>query len=81
MRPVTLVEALADVYEVVIVATGHVGLNSALPAFAGSGGRLVLVRQEATPSALVDAVRADAAPLGFEKVQDVVLAERRSEVA
>ncbi len=30
-RPLTLVEALADIYEVVIVWTGRVGINSTLP--------------------------------------------------
>ena len=36
MRPLTLLEALADIYELVVVATGRVGMNSTLPLFAGS---------------------------------------------
>ncbi|HZY68300.1 MAG TPA: GumC family protein, partial [Devosia sp.] len=44
MRPLTLIEALSDIYEVVIVSTGRVGLNSTLPLFAGAPARLTLVR-------------------------------------
>jgi hypothetical protein len=78
---VTLLEALGDIYEVVIVSTGRVGLNSSLPVFAGVRGRLVMVRQNATPAVLVDAVTADAAALGFEVAPSVVVPERQSEVA
>ncbi|MBI4922785.1 MAG: GumC family protein [Devosia nanyangense] len=81
MRPVTLLEALGDIYEVVIVSTGRVGLNSSLPVFAGVRGRLVMVRQNATPAVLVDAVTADAAALGFEVAPSVLVPERQSEVA
>ena len=81
MRPVTLLEALGDIYEVVIVSTGRVGLNSSLPVFAGVKGRLIMVRQNATPAAQVDAVTADAASLGFEVAPSVMVPERQSEVA
>ncbi len=81
MRPLTLIEALSDIYEVVIVSTGRVGLNSTLPLFVAGGARLVVVRQPATPEALVEAVSADAASLGFETVQSVVAPELESAVA
>ncbi len=81
MKPVTLLEALADIYEVVVISTGRVGLNSSLPLFAGSGGRLVMVRQPATPDVLVDAVCADAATLGFDAVQSVMVPELQTAVA
>ncbi len=80
-RPLTLVEALSDIYEVVIVSTGRIGLNSTLPLFVAGGARLVVVRQPATPEALVEAVCADAASLGFETVQSVVASELESAVA
>lgn len=80
-RALTLVEALGDIYEVVIVLTGRVGLNSNLPMFAGLQGRLVLVRSADTPASLVDAVSADAAPLGFEVTQSVAVPEAQPEVA
>ena len=81
MRPLTLVEALSDIYEVVIVSTGRIGLNSTLPLFAGAGGRLAIVRQPATPEALVEAVSADVGALGFETVQSIVAPGLESAVA
>lgn len=80
-RPLTLVEALADVYEVVIVSTGRISVNSSLPMFAGLASRLVIVSREETPSAYVDAVANDARSLGFPEVESVVLAEPQSAVA
>ena len=81
VRPLTLIEALSDIYEVVVVSTGRIGLNSTLPMFAGAGARLVMVRQPATPEALVEAVSADAASLGFDTVASVVAPEPQSAVA
>jgi len=42
-KPVTLVEALGDIYEVVLVLTGPLGRQSMLPGFLDLGGRVVLV--------------------------------------
>lgn len=81
MRPLTLVEALSDIYEVVIISTGRIGLNSTLPLFVAGGARLAIVRHPSTPEALVEAVSADAASLGFEVVQSVVVPELESAVA
>jgi hypothetical protein len=81
IKPITLVEALADIYEVVIISTGRVCLNSSLPIFAGLHGRLAMVRQNATPAVLVDAVSADAATLGFDSIESVMVPEPQSAVA
>jgi uncharacterized protein involved in exopolysaccharide biosynthesis len=81
MRPVTLVEALSDIYEVVIVSTGRIGLNSTLPMFAGAGARLAIVRQPSTPEGLVEAVSDDAQSLGFASVTSVVVPETEAAVA
>lgn len=81
MRPLTLIEALSDIYEVVIVSTGRIGLNSTLPLFNGARARLAIVRQPSTPEGLVEAVGADAASLGFEMVQSVVVPETQAAVA
>jgi hypothetical protein len=81
MRPITLIEALSDIYEVVIVSTGRIGLNSTLPLFTGARARLAIVRQPSTPEGLVEAVSADAASLGFETVQSVVVPETQAAVA
>jgi succinoglycan biosynthesis transport protein ExoP len=80
-RPLTLVEALADVYEVVIVSTGRISVNSSLPMFAGLASRLVIVFREETPAAYVEAVADDARSLGFPEVENVILAEPQSAVA
>ncbi|MHA6731815.1 GumC family protein [Devosia sp. A369] len=45
-KPLTLVEALGDIYEVVVVLTGRVGGSSSLPVFDGLDGRLVLVASD-----------------------------------
>jgi uncharacterized protein involved in exopolysaccharide biosynthesis len=81
MRPVTLIEALSDIYEVVIVSTGRIGLNSTLPMFAGAGARLAIVRQPSTPEGLVEAVSDDAQSLGFASVTSVVVPETEAAVA
>lgn len=81
MKPLTLIEALADIYEIVVVSTGRVGLNSTLPLFGGARARLVMVRQPSTPEALVEAVSADAATLGFDAVSSVVAPEAQAAVA
>lgn len=81
MKPLTLIEALADIYEIVIVSTGRVGLNSTLPLFNGAHARLVMVRQPSTPEALVEAVMLDAASLGFDAVSSVVAPESQAAVA
>ena len=47
MRPITLIEALSDIYEVVLVTTGRIGMTSALPLFAGVPCRLVRVGEGA----------------------------------
>jgi uncharacterized protein involved in exopolysaccharide biosynthesis len=80
-KPLTLVEALADIYEVVVVATGRVGLNSTLPVFAGAEARLALVRPPQAPQALVEAAAADIASLGFAAVEAVEPPEPEAAVA
>ena len=79
MKPVTLVEALTDLYEVVIVSTGPVDLFSALPVFSGLEGRLVLVSDQLYPDRRqVQTSLSQAATLGFEVGQLVTAPARRS---
>jgi len=80
-KPVTLIEALSDIYEVVFVLAGRIGIASALPLFAGTAGRLVLVAEDDTSPALIEAALADAAALGFSQVQVVALPQSQPEVA
>jgi uncharacterized protein involved in exopolysaccharide biosynthesis len=45
-KPATLVRALADLHDVVLVSTGRLGSKSSLSAFAGAAGRVVIMSDE-----------------------------------
>jgi succinoglycan biosynthesis transport protein ExoP len=80
-RPLTLIDALADLYHVVLIDTGRIGVASSLPMFAGAAARVVLVTDgPASPSA-VTAARRDVAALGFELGHVVMVPRRRADVA
>lgn len=81
MRPVTLVEALTDIYEVVIVLTGRIGMSSALPIFSGIPSRLVLVGEGPLDRLSLELAVEDAASLGYEIGQIVYPPQRQTEVA
>lgn len=81
MKPATLLTALTDVYDVVIVATGRIGVASALPIFAGVDCRLVLVGDRLRDRAVLDAACEDAVALGYEVGQIVSAPQIRSKVA
>lgn len=81
MRPTTLIEALTDIYEVVIATTGRIGMSSALPIFAGVPSRLVLVSSTHPDRATVERAVEDAANLGFEVGQIVHPMHAETEVA
>lgn len=66
--PLTLVQALLDIFDVVLVATGRPGMASSLPAFAGLSGALVVGgAHDAGPRAR-SAIKVDAAALGFSRI-------------
>ncbi len=65
-RPMTLVEALADIYHLVIVDTGSIGMTSSLPVFANCRAPVILVTDGAAGVAVVAAARRDVAMLGFD---------------
>jgi uncharacterized protein involved in exopolysaccharide biosynthesis len=76
-RPGTLVEALADIYHVVIVDTGRVGMVSSLPLFAdGRAGVILVASQDASVQSVV-AARADIKALGLEVGRVVALPVER----
>lgn len=70
-RPATLIEALSDIYEVVLVLTGRAGTASSLPAFAGVADRLVLVSSDDSDHAGLEAVRDDLIEAGYGTVEIV----------
>lgn len=80
-RPSTLIEALADIYHVVIVDTGRVGVASSLPLFAGARASVVLVTSEDASPVAIGVARRDITALGFELGRVVSLPAVRADVA
>lgn len=78
MKPLTLVEALTDICETVIVSTGRMGIASSLSIFAGLDCRLVLVTNEDVGSDLIASAQADAETLGYDVIQIVPVPARRA---
>ncbi|MCR6672911.1 GumC family protein [Devosia ginsengisoli] len=77
-KPLTLVEALGDIYEVVVLMTGRVGGASTLPMFQGLDGRLVLVAGDEDDLAAVARTRENLLDAGFERCE---VATARARVA
>jgi uncharacterized protein involved in exopolysaccharide biosynthesis len=75
-KPLTLVEALGDIYEVVVLMTGRVGNASTLPMFYGLDGRLVLAAGDDDDLAAVARTREHLLAAGFDRC-DVVAAPDR----
>lgn len=75
-RPATLVEALGDIYEVVVVLTGQVGRKSMLEPFADLGGRVVLVAGDHDAVWQAEETRRDLEDLGIARVEITALSER-----
>ncbi len=80
-RPLTLVEALADLYHVVLVDTGRVGLSSGLPLFADLRASVILVADAVASQAAVASARRDITALGFEIGRVVRVPVVRADVA
>ncbi len=81
MRPLTLVDALADIYQLVVVDTGPIGMASGLPLFSGHQAPVMLVTDDAAPAGMIAAARRDAGMLGFDIGFVVSTPSRRAEVA
>jgi hypothetical protein len=80
-KPATLVEALADLYDAVIVSTGRIGMASPLPLFAGLDCRLLLVAAPRMDAEVVAAALSDAQVLGFGAPELVAAPPLAAEVA
>lgn len=68
-KPAVLVEALGDIYEVVVVLTGRVGRTSSLPAFADLGGRVVLVTRDSNDADSAEETRRKLIDAGLTRVE------------
>lgn len=80
-RPLTLIGALSEIYHVVLVDTGRLGVTSALPLFTGAPAAVVLAADGAASAPAIDAARRDVIALGFEVAGTVLLPAARAEVA
>lgn len=68
-KPLTLVEALGDIYEVVVLMTGPVGSSSTLPLFGDLNGRLVLVAGDDEDLDAVARTRQRLLSAGFDRCE------------
>lgn len=68
-KPLTLIEALGDIYEVVVLMTGRVGKGSTLPMFDDLDGRLVLVAGDDDDLAAVAGMREQLLAAGFDRCE------------
>jgi succinoglycan biosynthesis transport protein ExoP len=68
-KPSTLIEALGDIYEVVVVMTGKVGPRSTLPVFADLGGRVVLVMGGDQDASELESLREQLLEAGLPNVE------------
>ncbi len=80
-RCLVLVDALADIFELVLVDTGRVGLSSALPAFVGRDSLVLLVADEETSLADIDKANADIQSIGFDHIEVINLKAIQTRVA
>lgn len=75
-KPLTLVEALGDIYEVVVLMTGPVGSKSTLELFDGLDGRLVLVAGDDDDLTSVARSRERLLSAGFDRCEIVAAPAR-----
>ncbi len=75
-KPLTLVEALGDIYEVVVLMTGRVGATSTLPLFDSLDGRLVLVAGSDDDFDAVGQTREKLLSAGFHRCEIVAAPTR-----
>ena len=78
-KPAMLIEALSEVYEVVLVAAGSISSGTSLALFAALESRLVLVGS--TDPAHLEACRAEATRLGFRQIEVLATPNWHAEVA
>lgn len=77
----TLVGALTDIFETVIVDTGRVGVSSSLPSFGGAYALVMLVTTSNAEKREVARAEEDLRALGFNNIQIVTLPANRARVA
>ena len=80
-KPATLVQALTDICDTVMVFAEKVSIASSLPVFSGIDATLVLVTGKPLGKGEAEAISVDAEALGFRKNLVIVAAEQKARVA
>lgn len=75
-KPITLIEALGDIYEVVVIMTGPVGIASTLSMFGGLDGRILLVAGKEDGFEAIEQTRNQLTSAGFGPVEIAAAPER-----
>lgn len=75
-KPITLIEALGDIYEVVVIMTGPVGIASTLSMFGGLDGRILLVAGKDDGFDAIEQTRNQLTAAGFGPVEIAAAPER-----
>lgn len=75
-KPITLIEALGDIYEVVVIMTGPVGMASTLSMFGALDGRILLVAPKDEPFEAIEQTRIQLAEAGFGSIEIAAAPER-----
>lgn len=75
-KPITLIEALGDIYEVVVIMTGPVGISSTLSMFGGLDGRILLVAGKDDGFEAIEQTRNQLTAAGFGPVEIAAAPER-----
>jgi hypothetical protein len=80
-RPVTLIEALSDLYEIVVVFAGRFVSGSVAERFAVLNARLVLAGGEGADPAAAEVARGLAAASGYRRIEAIAAPHPEAEVA
>jgi uncharacterized protein involved in exopolysaccharide biosynthesis len=75
-KPITLIEALGDIYEVVVIMTGSVGADSTLSMFGALDGRILLVAAKDESFEAIEETRIQLAAAGFGSIEIAAAPER-----
>ncbi len=77
----TLITALGEIFETVIVDVGRAGMASSLSAFTGLNGLVLLVVDDGVEQREIDSVSRDISDLGFSNIRILSSSSHQSKVA
>lgn len=77
----TLIDALQDIFEIVVLDAGRVGIASCLNQFTRTNARIVLVGSERTDSVQIDHIQEDLRAIGYRNIETAIVRQDRSRAA